>query len=126
MQVFFNYRYLLEKNFEELGMNIPLSSCGDESKVEQLVKLERRELDPVAAGPAAGEDGALDEAVAGGVDAEVELVELAVAGLVAVALHVGLEAGALADGVEPRSILAMSPRIGLRKMSPTFSDRPMA
>jgi hypothetical protein len=60
--------------------------------------LERRELDPAAAGPAAGEDGALDEAVAGGADAEVELVELAVAGLVAVALHVGLEPGALPDG----------------------------
>jgi len=61
-------------------------------------RLERRELDPAAAGPAAGEDGAVDEAVAGGADAEVELVELAVAGLVAVALDVGLEAGALADG----------------------------
>jgi len=75
-------------------MNIPLSSCRE----LQEHSLERRELDPVAAGPASGEDGALDEAVAGGVDAEVELVELAVAGLVAVALHVGLEPGALADG----------------------------
>lgn len=61
-------------------------------------QLEGRELDPPAARPAAREHGALDEAVAGGVDAEVELVELAVAGLVAVAFDVGLEPGALLDG----------------------------
>ena len=59
---------------------------------------EGGEFDPVAAGPAAGLDGALDEAGGVGVDAEVELVELAVAGLVAVALNEGLEPGPLLDG----------------------------
>ncbi|BAT05579.1 Os08g0434150, partial [Oryza sativa Japonica Group] len=60
--------------------------------------LERRELDPIAAGAAAGGGGAVDEALAGGVHAEVELVQLAVAGLVAVALHERLGADAALDG----------------------------
>ena len=45
-----------------------------------------------------GLDGAVDEAGGAGVDAEVEPVELVVAGLVAVALHDGLEPGPLLDG----------------------------
>lgn len=69
----------------------------NQSRPRSLGWLERRELDPVAAGPAAGRDGAVDEARAAGVDAEVELVELAVAGLVAIALHERLEPRPLLD-----------------------------